>query len=328
MAIGHVRYSTTGSSSWENAQPVLALRPARARAGPQRQPHQRGRAALRAASSRASRSAPRATRRSSPRCSPPTRRAHRGRGDGRRAAPAGRVLDRGHDPRQGRRVPRPRGPAPAGAGHARRALLRGLGVVRLRHHRRQAAARGRAGRDGRRSAPKGLYTKQAVKSDREAMCVFEYIYFARPDSRMGGDVLQASRGRMGEMLVARGAGGRRPRDRRARLRQRRRPRLRARERAAPGRRLREEPLRRAHVHPARAGAAQARPAAEVQPAARGRRRASAWSSSTTRSCAATRRARSCRCCATPGAAEVHMRISAPPIRTRATTGSTCRRARR
>jgi len=48
--------------------------------------------------------------------------------------------------------------------------------------------------------PKGLYTKQAVRSDREAMCVFEYIYFARPDSRMGGDVLQASRGRMGELL--------------------------------------------------------------------------------------------------------------------------------
>src|SRR5690242_20342939 len=48
--------------------------------------------------------------------------------------------------------------------------------------------------------PKGLYAKQAVASDREAMCVFEYIYFARPDSRMGGDVLQASRGRMGELL--------------------------------------------------------------------------------------------------------------------------------
>jgi amidophosphoribosyltransferase len=50
--------------------------------------------------------------------------------------------------------------------------------------------------------PKGLYAKQVVKSDREAMCVFEYIYFARPDSRMGGDVLQASRGRMGELLWA------------------------------------------------------------------------------------------------------------------------------
>src|SRR5215216_712822 len=30
--------------------------------------------------------------------------------------------------------------------------------------------------------PKGLYTKQVVESEREAMCVFEYIYFARPDS--------------------------------------------------------------------------------------------------------------------------------------------------
>jgi amidophosphoribosyltransferase len=48
--------------------------------------------------------------------------------------------------------------------------------------------------------PRGLYAKQAVDSDREAMCVFEYIYFARPDSRMGGDVLQATRGRMGELL--------------------------------------------------------------------------------------------------------------------------------
>jgi amidophosphoribosyltransferase len=50
--------------------------------------------------------------------------------------------------------------------------------------------------------PKGLQVKQVVESEREAMCVFEYIYFARPDSRMGGDVLQASRGRMGELLWA------------------------------------------------------------------------------------------------------------------------------
>ena len=44
---------------------------------------------------------------------------------------------------------------------------------------------------------------------------------------------------------------------------------------AAGRRLRQEPLRRAHVHPARPGAAQARPAAEVQPAAGDRRRQAA-----------------------------------------------------
>jgi amidophosphoribosyltransferase len=47
----------------------------------------------------------------------------------------------------------------------------------------------------------GIRTRQVVSGAREAFCVFEYIYFARPDSRMGGDVLQAARGRMGEILA-------------------------------------------------------------------------------------------------------------------------------
>jgi len=47
---------------------------------------------------------------------------------------------------------------------------------------------------------RGIATRQVVESEREAFCVFEYIYFARPDSRMGGNVLQAARGRMGEIL--------------------------------------------------------------------------------------------------------------------------------
>ena len=47
----------------------------------------------------------------------------------------------------------------------------------------------------------GIRTRQVVEGAREAFCVFEYIYFARPDSRMGGDVLQAARGRMGEILA-------------------------------------------------------------------------------------------------------------------------------
>jgi amidophosphoribosyltransferase len=48
---------------------------------------------------------------------------------------------------------------------------------------------------------KGVTARQAVSSDREAFCVFEHIYFARPDSLMGGQRLQASRGRMGEILA-------------------------------------------------------------------------------------------------------------------------------
>jgi len=48
--------------------------------------------------------------------------------------------------------------------------------------------------------PQGIQTRQVVEGERKAFCVFEYIYFARPDSRMGGNVLQAVRGRMGEIL--------------------------------------------------------------------------------------------------------------------------------
>jgi amidophosphoribosyltransferase len=47
----------------------------------------------------------------------------------------------------------------------------------------------------------GIRTRQVVSDAREAFCVFEYIYFARPDSRMAGDALQAARGRMGEILA-------------------------------------------------------------------------------------------------------------------------------
>ncbi|HWH20286.1 MAG TPA: class II glutamine amidotransferase, partial [Solirubrobacterales bacterium] len=47
---------------------------------------------------------------------------------------------------------------------------------------------------------RGLETRQVVKGVRRATCVFEHIYFSRPDSRMDGVVLQQSRGRMGEIL--------------------------------------------------------------------------------------------------------------------------------
>ncbi|HEY6758360.1 MAG TPA: amidophosphoribosyltransferase, partial [Baekduia sp.] len=48
---------------------------------------------------------------------------------------------------------------------------------------------------------RGIGTRQVVSGEREAFCVFEYIYFARPDSRMNGQLLQAARGRMGEILA-------------------------------------------------------------------------------------------------------------------------------
>jgi amidophosphoribosyltransferase len=49
---------------------------------------------------------------------------------------------------------------------------------------------------------RGLETRQAVESGRRALCVFEHIYFSRPDSKLEGKTLQSVRGRMGEILAA------------------------------------------------------------------------------------------------------------------------------
>jgi amidophosphoribosyltransferase len=46
----------------------------------------------------------------------------------------------------------------------------------------------------------GFRSRIVAESDRRAFCVFEYIYFARPDSKMAGTVLQVARARMGEIL--------------------------------------------------------------------------------------------------------------------------------
>ena len=47
----------------------------------------------------------------------------------------------------------------------------------------------------------GLETRQILPADRPAHCVFQHIYFSRPDSRLEGRVLQEVRGRMGEILA-------------------------------------------------------------------------------------------------------------------------------
>ena len=169
----------------------------------------------------------------------------------------------------------PLGPAAALARHARRPLLRRVRDLRVRHHRRQASCATSSRARSSRSPTTGSRRARRSPSPRRALCVFEHIYFARPDSRLGGQVLQVSRGRMGEILAREAPVDGRPRDPGAGLRQPGRARLRARVGPPAGRRPDQEPLRRAHLHPARPGAAQARPAAEVQPAARGRRRQAA-----------------------------------------------------
>jgi amidophosphoribosyltransferase len=47
---------------------------------------------------------------------------------------------------------------------------------------------------------RGVQSRLVSTGERRAFCVFEYIYFARPDSRMAGTVLQVARAKMGEIL--------------------------------------------------------------------------------------------------------------------------------
>src|SRR4029450_13571 len=47
---------------------------------------------------------------------------------------------------------------------------------------------------------RGLEVRQAVPPGQPAFCVFEHIYFSRPDTRLEGKVLQQVRGKMGEIL--------------------------------------------------------------------------------------------------------------------------------
>ena len=47
----------------------------------------------------------------------------------------------------------------------------------------------------------GMIEKQAVPCQKHALCVFEYVYFARPDSRMYGKTMHEARRRMGHELA-------------------------------------------------------------------------------------------------------------------------------
>jgi len=47
----------------------------------------------------------------------------------------------------------------------------------------------------------GMRFAQGAPSPRKAMCMFEFIYFARPDSQMYGTLLYTARERMGEQLA-------------------------------------------------------------------------------------------------------------------------------
>ena len=120
----------------------------------------------------------------------------------------------------------------------------------------------------------GVHSVQALEpAERGALCIFEFFYLARPDTRLSGVEVHGARVRMGERLAAEA-----PAEADLVL-----PIPDSGTPAAIGfaRAIRDpvqrgphqEPLRRPHVHPARAGHARAGDPDEVQPARRGLRAA-------------------------------------------------------
>ena len=146
MAVGHVRYSTTGANSWENTQPVwradrrevaLAHNGNLVNAVELHGELRGAGVTFRSTSDSEIIAALLSTH--------PAERIEDAVADV--MAPArGRLLDRRDDEGPRRRLPRSRRPAAALARHARRPLLRRLRDLRVRHHRRALPARRPAGR--------------------------------------------------------------------------------------------------------------------------------------------------------------------------------------
>ena len=134
-------------------------------------------------------------------------RAHRGRDRRRPAAPAGRVLDRRDDARTASsRFRDPAGLRPLVLGQLGERYCVASESCALDIIGAKLPARRAAGRDRLDRRATGIRTRQVVEGAREAFCVFEYIYFARPDSRMDGDAAAGRARADGRDPRPRGAG--------------------------------------------------------------------------------------------------------------------------
>ena len=95
-------------------------------------------------------------------------------------------------------------PRPARSRRRARGLGAGLRDAGPERHRRHLRARGRAGRAGRhrrRRARRASRSRGCARST-PRLCIFEFAYIARPDSRLYGREVHETRCRMGELLAA------------------------------------------------------------------------------------------------------------------------------
>ncbi len=282
LAIGHCRYSTTGVQRLgERPADLPHHRHRPPRAGPQREPHQHP---------RAGRSASPGWRPAPARCrwerlmhatsdtdlltallGRPPGRVDADRGGRRAAARARRLQPRLHGRHHALRRPRPAGHPPAGDRPPGRAAA---GWWPPRRPRWTSSVPGSCARSSRARSSRS--TSAGCAADRFATaepkgCLFEYVYLARPDTRIAGRSVQATRVEIGPGPGPRAPGRGRPGHPGPGVRDPRGRRLRAGQRhpvrPGPG----EERLRGADVHPAVPDHPPAGHPAEAQPPARGDR---------------------------------------------------------